>query len=603
MLAFLNGCDLRAALRGQVLLAKMFGTILAVGGGLALGPEGRGFQTGSCNRHIHIGSNTHMSGRGIGSVYKQSPGVCQTDMMADPLHKLQTAGITSVVFLIRTEKEPKKTSIVVCIYIYINITFRSVLHLCIRVCEYTIFRYNLWHFSSHRSTWETARLTGPMVHIGAIVGMVMCRRCLAPCLKRLGPFSRTVEEELSRQPLRYHVQAAVMGAGAGIAAAFNAPLAGTVFVVEEAASFFSKKLLLHSFICCAFAVMTCNVLSDYVLKLPRETIYSRTSACIGIESWMDSPWMAFHVAVVGALCGLLAIFFNRIVVALGIYFAEEAQRLGRGPKLFLRRFAYSIVIGCCCGAFAIVLPKSQPCPDSSVQHAFYGSSGCILEEWLQQVVQGSRYVPAAYVPREFQGDKDALVMSYEPRDGVFGAQYNPNNCREAISWQKDCEVPGIEAAINKSKFSATLNPKDFCCSFQDLDSLRHGDFFNVSDGREPKTPLNMGENWPRGPCMGFTKDDKDKKAVDHYSPGAALTLVPPTAVVRNLLVRGAPFVLPMSTVATFLLGYFMLAACCSTASGPHSGVGRLGQVEGGPKIHKNHSWKKVKREIHRNIII
>ena len=40
VLAFLNGCDLRAALRGQVLLAKMFGTILAVGGGLALGPEG-----------------------------------------------------------------------------------------------------------------------------------------------------------------------------------------------------------------------------------------------------------------------------------------------------------------------------------------------------------------------------------------------------------------------------------------------------------------------------------------------------------------------------------------------------------------------------------
>ena len=42
VLAFLNGCDLRSALRGQVLLAKMFGTILAVGGGLALGPEGWG---------------------------------------------------------------------------------------------------------------------------------------------------------------------------------------------------------------------------------------------------------------------------------------------------------------------------------------------------------------------------------------------------------------------------------------------------------------------------------------------------------------------------------------------------------------------------------
>lgn len=40
VLAYLNGVDLSSSLRGQVLLAKMFGTILAVGGGLALGPEG-----------------------------------------------------------------------------------------------------------------------------------------------------------------------------------------------------------------------------------------------------------------------------------------------------------------------------------------------------------------------------------------------------------------------------------------------------------------------------------------------------------------------------------------------------------------------------------
>ena len=120
------------------------------------------------------------------------------------------------------------------------------------VLKTTTSTYLTWSPNGQTKLWglihQELRITykhlpGPMVHIGAIVGMVMCRRCLAPCLKRLGPFSRTVEEELSRQPLRYHVQAAVMGAGAGIAAAFNAPLAGTVFVVEEAASFFSKKWL------------------------------------------------------------------------------------------------------------------------------------------------------------------------------------------------------------------------------------------------------------------------------------------------------------------------------------------------------------------------
>ena len=62
VLAFLNGCDLRSALRGQVLLAKMFGTILAVGGGLALGPEGWGDETklggwGSCWKFKHMEKN------------------------------------------------------------------------------------------------------------------------------------------------------------------------------------------------------------------------------------------------------------------------------------------------------------------------------------------------------------------------------------------------------------------------------------------------------------------------------------------------------------------------------------------------------------------
>ena len=77
--------------------------------------------------------------------------------------------------------------------------------------------------------------------------------------------------------------------------------------------------------------------------------------------------------------------------------------------------------------------------------------------------------------------------------------------------------------------------------------------------------MEMGENWPTGPCPALTWDDKEKSHMGHYSPAAALTLVPPTAVVQNLLVRGAPGVLPYTTVGAFALGYFILAACSSTA--------------------------------------
>merc|ERR1719461_2765078 len=97
-----------------------------------------------------------------------------------------------------------------------------------------------------------------MIHMGAMLGLLVVRKIQRPALKYVcGPSARRLEEELSRSPLRYDIQAGAMGAGAGVAAAFQAPLAGTMFVVEEASSFFSVKLFFHTFITCAFAVGTC----------------------------------------------------------------------------------------------------------------------------------------------------------------------------------------------------------------------------------------------------------------------------------------------------------------------------------------------------------
>merc|ERR1719277_886732 len=92
----------------------------------------------------------------------------------------------------------------------------------------------------------------------------------------MGPVARRVEDELSRQPLLYDVQAAAMGAGAGIAAAFNAPFAGTLFVVEEAASYFSKRLFMNTMITCACAVLTITGVNS-VLGIERPAFYSSSS--------------------------------------------------------------------------------------------------------------------------------------------------------------------------------------------------------------------------------------------------------------------------------------------------------------------------------------
>ncbi|CAE8645174.1 unnamed protein product, partial [Polarella glacialis] len=426
VLAFLNGVDLRGALGGRVLVAKTLGTVLAVGGGMAVGPE------------------------------------------------------------------------------------------------------------------------GPMVHVGAIVGMLVVRRCVAPALRRMGPMCRRLEDELSRQPLRYHIQAAVMGSGAGIAAAFSAPLAGTVFVVEEAASFFSKRLLLHSFITCACAVLTANLVEG-LLGLTTKSIYLRTAGgCPTSFTW--SPILALQVCVTGVLCGLLAILFNRIVVGISSKFAIEATRLGSGWPLWRRRFAFTALVSTLCGVFAVSMAVATPCQDASLQNAFHGSSGCILEEWLTQLALLS------------DGPKS---MAYLPVPGLFGAQYNPTLCPAAISRNAGCRLDGIELMLSKYPGIKDVLPEHYCCGFESMADLEQGNVYNQS---HPKAPLMMGdERWPRGSCPLPAVDPDNKVAIGSYSPGAALTLVSPTDVVRNLLTRGTPGILSWQVVAIYLVGYFILAACSATA--------------------------------------
>jgi H+/Cl- antiporter ClcA len=48
------------------------------------------------------------------------------------------------------------------------------------------------------------------------------------------------------------------GSGAGVAAAFKAPIAGTLFVVEEASSFFSITHLWKTFVACTTAYFFSN---------------------------------------------------------------------------------------------------------------------------------------------------------------------------------------------------------------------------------------------------------------------------------------------------------------------------------------------------------
>ncbi len=51
------------------------------------------------------------------------------------------------------------------------------------------------------------------------------------------------------------------GVAAGVAAAFNAPIGGLLFAMEDLSSFWSRRLAWQTFFCCGMAAMTSNILN------------------------------------------------------------------------------------------------------------------------------------------------------------------------------------------------------------------------------------------------------------------------------------------------------------------------------------------------------
>lgn len=92
------------------------------------------------------------------------------------------------------------------------------------------------------------------------------------------------------------------GAGAGLAAAFNAPLAGMLFVFEELYGFISPPLL--------FAVFIAAVTADVVTR----TTFGQLSAFHVpmpiIQPLYELPW----AGLIGILAGLLGVLFNRTLL-------------------------------------------------------------------------------------------------------------------------------------------------------------------------------------------------------------------------------------------------------------------------------------------------
>ncbi len=158
---------------------------------------------------------------------------------------------------------------------------------------------------------------GPTVQLGASLA---------------APLSR-----LTQSATAYRRQLIAAGAGAGLTAAFNAPLAGTIFIMEELLKEINSSTILIAVIACGAASLVLNIFSYQHMR----TVLSPPSGNTSLFG-VDLP----YYLLLGVACGGLGAIFNASIIgSLNCY-----QKLKRVP-VCIRISIAGFLSGCLMSCF------------------------------------------------------------------------------------------------------------------------------------------------------------------------------------------------------------------------------------------------------------
>jgi CIC family chloride channel protein len=142
------------------------------------------------------------------------------------------------------------------------------------------------------------------------------------------------------------------GAGAGLATAFNAPIAGAIFVLEELVQRFEQRIAIAALAASATAIATA-----------RAMLGNQTDFTVMPFDHVSSPSLLLFL-VLGAVAGLLAIAYNRSLLATMAAF-ERVRMLP--PE------ARAALVGAAVAAVAWFAPSFVGGGDALTQRALWGA--------------------------------------------------------------------------------------------------------------------------------------------------------------------------------------------------------------------------------------
>ena len=177
---------------------------------------------------------------------------------------------------------------------------------------------------------------GPTVQMGAVAGLAVA--------------------QMLKTPRRYRPQLIAAGAGAGLAAAFNAPLAGFVFVLEE----LQREMSPYTYGTALAATVVADVVTrSFMGQLPSFRITGIPIPPLGHLSLF---------LLLGLLCGLLGTLFNR-----GLPAAMTAMQRIPGPMWVKAGF-----VGVAVGVMALVFPCAIGGGQRIAETILQGRAGALL---------------------------------------------------------------------------------------------------------------------------------------------------------------------------------------------------------------------------------
>lgn len=178
---------------------------------------------------------------------------------------------------------------------------------------------------------------GPTVQMGAVAGKVI--------------------SQILKVPQRFQLQLIAAGAGAGLAAAFNAPLAGFIFVIEE----LQREMSPLTYGTALIGAVVADIVTRY---------FSGQMPSFQISGYpTPSLWLLPLFVLLGGVCGVLGSLFNRGLLSS----LNFTKRLSLRPRWLLPALTGVVV-----GLMAVILPAVVGGGHWTADNLLRGNIGVLL---------------------------------------------------------------------------------------------------------------------------------------------------------------------------------------------------------------------------------